>query len=118
MTRAAALAGIVMALAVTLVAARHAGAQTPFDYITFDGIEQLHKPGVVGNQRFVVADEVSGAFERPIDLESFRLVSDAFNHSVDSSWNQGGFAEGERVSDLNGSQRNLDRRSNGGIRQE
>src|SRR5258706_3930554 len=41
MSRAAALAGIVMALAVTLVAARHAGAQTPFDYITFDGIDYI-----------------------------------------------------------------------------
>jgi hypothetical protein len=43
MTRAAAL-GIVVALAVALAAAGPAGAQTPLDYITFDGIDYIRWP--------------------------------------------------------------------------
>jgi hypothetical protein len=39
--RAAALAGLVVALAVTLAGVGRAGAQTPFDYITFDGIDYV-----------------------------------------------------------------------------
>jgi hypothetical protein len=61
---------------------------------TFDGIKQLHKLGAVGRWR-VVVDEVSSTLERPTDLQSFRLISDALNHCIDSSGNQGGFAESE-----------------------
>jgi hypothetical protein len=39
--RAAALAGLLVTLAVTLAAGGRAGAQTPFDYITFDGIDYV-----------------------------------------------------------------------------
>jgi hypothetical protein len=42
--RAAGLAGLVVALAVTLAAAGRAGATTPFDYITFDGIDYVRWP--------------------------------------------------------------------------
>ena len=42
--RAAGLAGLVVALAVTLAGVGRAGAQTPFDYITFDGIDYVRWP--------------------------------------------------------------------------
>lgn len=85
---------------------------------TLDGIEQLQNSGAVGRQRFMVADEVSGAFERPIDPECFRLVGDAFNQPLEPSRHQVGFVEGEKVGNLDGSQRNSKRRLHGRIRQE
>jgi hypothetical protein len=55
---------------------------------SFHSIEELQQPGAMAYQRFMVADEMLGAPERPADLEVFRLIGDHLHQSGKVAWNR------------------------------
>jgi hypothetical protein len=66
----------------------------------------------------IVPDEIFGAFERPVDLEIFRLIDDDPVPCIDSSGDQFSFVKGAQVSNLDSPQRNVDVRLDGRVRQK